>query len=354
MIKYPSRIDNSRLIHAPIALFRRLFTHGADTLIIGATVIGLLVAGGMISQAVALSGDRAFEHLVAQCEMGPRNPGSPGHKKCLAYIQQVLRDSGGRVQLQTWSHSFPVSFRLPEPVSVTGSINENPETDAETIWKEHEITNIIGRFGPDRSGGLLFGAHWDTRPWADHDPDSTLWLTPIIGANDGASGVALLLALAEEFQRKPPPIPVTLVFFDGEDSGRTNRVDEWSIGAQFFAASLSTSLYPEMALIVDMVASNTMVLSLESQCRELFAHEAQLIDQIAFDIGLHGYATTPTPPLTDDHIPLIQAGIRTLLLIDFRDPYWHTQNDIPANCSPANLGSVGELVSRLVYDGYFR
>ena len=110
---------------------------------------GLLLLIATAGPSWPISPEEAFAHLTRQCAMGPRNPGSPGHERCAAYIQEVLEACGGRVTLQRFDHKAP---GLPETV---------------------ELTNITGRFGPRRAGGLLLGTHWDTRPWADQDPDST-------------------------------------------------------------------------------------------------------------------------------------------------------------------------------------
>lgn len=294
-----------------------------------AAYAALLLCPAFVAPARAFRGPEAFAHLVAQCEMGPRNPGSEGHRRCAAYIQRVLEASGGQVILQRFRHEGP---GLPEPV---------------------ELTNIIARFGPLRDGGLLLGAHWDTRPWADRDPNPENRDLPILGANDGASGTALLLTLAESFSERPPEIPVLLVFFDGEDLGRVEHADEWLAGSRHFAAHFPKP-FPEAGLVVDMVASESMVLTVEQQSRQWFPEMALLLDQLASEVGLTGYCPGEGPGVLDDHIPLCEAGLPTLLLIDFRDPVWHTMQDIPAHCSAPNLEKAGRLVERLVRGGFFR
>ena len=270
----------------------------------------------------------AWEHLIIQCEMGPRNPGSEGHRRCGAYIRQVLEAAGGRVSLQRFLHKAP---GLPKAV---------------------ELTNFLARFGPLRDGGLLLGAHWDTRPWADQDPDPRVRQDPILGANDGASGVALLLALAETFRERPPEIPILMVFFDGEDLGRANHPEEWCAGSRYYAAHLPGP-FPSAGLIFDMVASESMVLTVEEQSRQLFPEMAKLIDQLAAELGLVQFHTGSGPMVLDDHIPLIEAGLPTLDIIDFRDPVWHTQQDLPRHCSRASLEAAGRLAERLVRGGFF-
>ncbi len=297
----------------------------------------LLVAGLMLitqagplapSAAGGLSAEKAFGHLTAQCEFGPRNPGSPGHRACRAYIRETLERAGGRVHLQEFRHSTPA---LPEPV---------------------DLTNIVAEFGPRQGAPLMLGAHWDTRPWAEEDPDPGLRQKPILGANDGASGVALLLALAESLGEDPPPIPVRLVFFDGEDLGRPGFREEYAVGAQYHLAHLAAP-FPRLVLVVDMVASESMVLSVEEACRVYFTELAQLVDQLALSLGVPGYSSGMGPFVVDDHTPFLEAGLPALLLIDFRDPVWHTHQDTPAHCSPVTLEGAGRLVEELVRGGHF-
>jgi len=285
-------------------------------------------AGNAAAAGDAL-GERAFTHLKAQCAFGPRNPGSSGHARCGEYIREVLVRAGGAVSTQTFSHKAPA---LPEPV---------------------ELTNILARFGPQRAGGILLGAHWDTRPWAERDPDPARRDEPILGANDGASGTGLLLALAESFRAEPPQIPVLLVFFDGEDLGREGYSGEYLAGSRHFAANLP-ELIPEMAVIVDLVASSSMVLTLDLTTRTFFPEWGTLIDGLARRLDLTAYDGNWGPELIDDHIPLLEVGLPAICLIDFRDPFWHTHKDRPENCSAVNLGQTGRLVHALITGGFLR
>lgn len=305
-------------------------------LLLGLIVLGLAWEGvgpqagaQRAAEWPAFAAQRAWVHLEEQCARGPRNPGSPGHRATRAYLRAVLTAAGGRVSEQSFRHEAP---GLAEPV---------------------ELVNLSARFGPRRAGGLLLGAHWDTRPWADRDPDPTQRDRPIIGANDGASGVAILLTLAEMFTASPPPMPVTLVFFDGEDLGREGHPEEYLAGSQHFAAHLATP-YPDAAVILDMVASESMQLAIEQRSRLYYPDLARMIEQIAIEEEVTSFIPEYGPAVIDDHIPLIEAGVPSILLIDFRDPVWHTQDDTPEHCSLESLAEVGRLVSRLVYGGYFR
>ena len=138
------------------------------------------------------SGARAYEFLLAQTDLGPRNPNSPGHRHCLSYLDSTLRLSADRVRLQRFTQQG---------------------YDGEVL----RLTNIIASFRPEMNQRVLLCAHWDTRPRAEHDPDSTRRSDPIPGANDGASGVAVLIELASLMGKSPPPLGVDIVLFDGED-----------------------------------------------------------------------------------------------------------------------------------------
>ncbi len=303
--------------------------------------VRLLAVAGALSLALAGVGDRtqaaaavfpaerAFAHLQALCALGPRNPGSAGQQKALEYIRRTLEQNGARVTMQSFTHQAP---GLPGPV---------------------ELTNVIGRFGPERPGGFLLGAHWDSRPWADQDPDSSSRKLPVLGANDGGSGTAVLLTLAELFREQPPEMPVLLAFFDGEDLGREGHPEEYLAGSRYMADHLAPPL-PEAGLVLDMVASCSMSLAVEETARRLHPDLAALVDQQAAELGLVSYRADWGPQIVDDHIPFLESGLPVLLLIDSRDPFWHTHRDVLANCCPQSLGETGNLVLRILAGGYFR
>jgi glutaminyl-peptide cyclotransferase len=277
----------------------------------------------------ALDGAAIYRHLEAQCAFGPRVPGSAAHQTCADYIARHLEAAGGRVTRQSFLHTAP---GLAAPV---------------------ELTNILARFGPGGEGGLLLGSHWDSRPWADQDPDPNARLRPVLGANDGASSAAVLLALADYLAERPPDIPVLLAFFDGEDLGRAGMSEEYLAGSRYLASHMP-SPFPPAAVILDMVGSESMVLAVEEQSRILFPDMAGLIDGIAAEVGTLAYVPEAGPSVLDDHVPFIEVGLAAVLLIDFRDPVWHTLQDTPAHCSPGSLEQTARLAERLVFGGYFR
>jgi hypothetical protein len=216
-----------------------------------------------------------------------------------------------------------------------------------------DAANLVVRFGPRRDGGLLVGAHWDSRPWADRDPDPRNRDKGVPGANDGASGTSVLLTLAEILVADPPPIPVTLVLFDLEDMGEDSLGTDYALGSLHFARNWPVDR-PEMGLIIDMVCRSGQLYDWEpvSLMRAPQAHRLLLAAERA--AGLYLFSGVAGTSLTDDHIPLLAAGLPTALIIGIQDPDWHTLQDLPENCSPDALQQIGTLLIEIIYGGYLR
>jgi len=272
----------------------------------------------------------AFRYLVEQCEFGPRNPGSNGYKQCLDYLQNTLSGFADTVLLQ--------SFVLDDLV------NE----------KSYDLTNIIARFKVGAPQQLLIGAHWDTRPWADEDPDTEKRNNPIIGANDGASGVAVILELARILNASPPPIGITLVLFDGEDMGRSGTPKSYAQGSLAFAKDLPIEK-PDEAIILDMIGDAELHIPIE---RYSYQQNRQLVKKLwglAKVLSLDAFESRIEYSIYDDHVPLwAEAKIPAVDIIDFNYPnsytnYWHTTQDLPEHCSAESLGQVGTLLVHYIY-----
>jgi len=272
----------------------------------------------------------AFRYLVEQCEFGPRNPGSNGYKQCLDYLQKTLSGFADTILLQ--------------PFVLDDLVNE----------KSYDLTNIIARFKVDAPQQLLIGAHWDTRPWADEDPDTEKRNDPIIGANDGASGVAVILELARILNASPPPIGITLVLFDGEDMGRSGTPKSYAQGSLAFAKDLPIEK-PDEAIILDMIGDAELHIPIE---RNSYRQNRQLVKKLwsmAEELSLDAFESRIVYTLYDDHVPLwAEARIPAVDIIDFNYPnsyanYWHTTQDLPENCSAESLGQVGTLLVHYIY-----
>ena len=275
--------------------------------------------------------DHAFEYLVAQCDFGPRNPGSEGYYACLDFIINELDQSADDIILQ--------DFRYRE----------------QRYRKRYDLQNIIARFNPDASFQTIISAHWDTRPWADQEDNRRDRNQPIIGANDGASGVAVLLELAKIMGETPPPIGVNLVFFDGEDLGVPGENETYCQGSRYFAKNLPIPR-PDEAINLDMVGDKQLHIPVEKYSLEYNPNLVRYLWGRADDMGLDAFDITPQYAIYDDHVPLHEiAGIPAINLIDFKYPnpyanFWHTMNDVPENCSAESLEQVGKLMVDYIYN----
>jgi len=275
--------------------------------------------------------DNAFSYLVAQCDFGPRNPGSDGYYACLDYFIAELDQSANEIILQDFSYQ------------------------EQRYNKRYNLENIIARYNPDSEFQTVISAHWDTRPWADQEDLRQDRDQPIIGANDGASGVAILLELAKIMGENPPPIGVNLVFFDGEDLGVPGENETYCQGSRFFAKNLPIPR-PDEAINLDMVGDKQLVLPIERYSLEYHPKLVRHLWDRAKDMGLDAFIGRVDYAIYDDHIPLNEiAGIPSIDIIDFKYPnsyanFWHTLNDIPENCSEESLGQVGDLMVDYIYN----
>lgn len=270
--------------------------------------------------------ERAWRHLIVQCEFGPRLPGSAARDSVAAYITRTMSNCGAEVSIQQFGVEDPYSDR--------------------TIG----LINVIANFYPDRKKRVLLAAHYDSRPWADEETDDSLKTLPVLGANDGASGVAALLELGRLIGvRAPDGIGVDLVFFDGEDYGKPDDLRHYLMGSKYFVSVLP-GYRPECGILLDMVAGKESVIAKEGYSR---THASRLTDDLfarAERLGLDFFTAIDGPPIYDDHVPFIQAGIEMVDLFGFEYPHWHTVRDVPENCSPELLGQVGKLVTDFLYE----
>lgn len=253
---------------------------------------------------LVFDGERAYQHVLAQDAMGPRTPGSAAHAEFIVYAQQEFERQGWQVTLQ------------------------------KTERMGHPITNILAT--RQEKPPILFMAHYDSRFYADDDPDPANHSLPVPGANDGASGVAVLLEFARVL---PADAPVGLLLFDTEDQGGIPGWD-WILGSYAFVDELD--YHPEAVILLDMIGDADLNIYKEYNSdpdltEEIWATAAKLGHQ-AYFIPEYKYA------MLDDHIPFVEAGIRAVLIIDFDYPYWHTIEDTPDKVSARSLQIVGEVV----------
>jgi len=275
-----------------------------------------------LAQSPVFNPDSAWKYLEAQCDFGPRNPGSDGHEKCLDYLTTELQKYSSNVIQQNFSH---YDSRLR---------------------KNYNMNNIIADFGEPPY--IILCAHWDTRPWADRDPYSGNRKKPIIGANDGASGVAVLLEMARLFKQSSPPVSVKVILFDGEDYGREGEIWDYLLGSKYFAENADPAEY-KYAVLLDLIGDADLEIKREFNsyvnCMEL----QNIVWKIAGEVDAWQFTNRMTLPITDDHLSLINVGIEAIDIIDFEYKYWHTMEDTPDKCSMESLDAVGRVLVELIY-----
>jgi len=213
------------------------------------------------------------------------------------------------------------------------------------------MTNIIASFNkyPKGNRRILLCAHWDTRPFADKDPDEKNRATPIAGANDGASGVAVLLELAKILKANVPAVGVDLILFDGEDYGESGDLENFCLGAREFARNKG-EYNPEYGILLDMIGDKDLRIPIEENSQVYAPDIVERIWKRAKKLKLDVFEDEIGSSIFDDHVVLNRAGIRTVDIIDFDYEYWHTVEDTPDKCSPESLYYIGTLLVSLIYD----
>jgi glutaminyl-peptide cyclotransferase len=267
---------------------------------------------------------RAFQYLTDQCNLGTREPNSAGHEKAAAYFEAFLKKQKGAYARDDFTYQDKARN------------------------KTLKLTNFHILFKGQGGKRRLLCAHWDCRPWADRDPDPAGRNQPVPGANDGASGVAVLMELCNAFSEKPPLLPVEVVLFDGEDYGKDQN-QEWCLGSKHFASKADAGNYA-FAVLLDMIGDKDLEIEREANSQKKAPWLMNRIWAEARAAGIDAFADRIGPAIYDDHIPLMEKGIPSADLIDFNYPAWHTLSDVPEKCSPGSLGIVGRVLLKLVYE----
>jgi Zn-dependent M28 family amino/carboxypeptidase len=281
-----------------------------------AGLIVVLVGVAVLTQRAAaptvFSGDQAYQSVLAQMKIGPRPTGSPEGWAAGDYIIQSLKAARWDVQTQEFDY---LGVRARNIIATAGQ-------------------------GPQ----VIIGAHYDTRKRADHDPTSPT--APVPGANDGASGVAVLIELARTLNRAKLQNQVTLVFFDAEDNGGLDGWD-WIAGSTYFAQHLDT--HPILVIVVDMIGDVDQQIYWERNSTPIWN---QRIWQVAATLGYGAHLIAqPKYAMLDDHTPFLSAGIPAVDMIDFDYPYWHTTADTADKVAPASLERVGRTLQVFLEQG---
>ncbi len=291
--------------------------------------------------AVAFCADSAYASVVKQCSFGPRIPNSEAHQQCGDYIVGQFNSYGLHVEEQR--------------AVFTG-------------WDGAKLNgrNIIASYKPEATERIVFAAHWDCRPWADADPNSDNHRQPVMGANDGASGVAVMIEMARCLKELKPSIGIDFICFDMEDYGAPywgtapNDGSDWCLGSQYWAAQAAANGYTaRYGILLDMVGGMDARF-----CREGFSLQyagalVQRIWQTAATVGASSlFVDADGSWATDDHVPMNTiAGVPTVDIIPYIEgeensfgATWHTINDTPENISPENLRLVGQTMLQMIYE----
>lgn len=280
--------------------------------------------GGANLASAPINGQRAFGYLEQVCRIGPRPAGSPGLDRLRELARKHFEGLGAKVQVQ--------EFSAPHPLRPQGA--------------PVRMANLIASWKPERKQRLLVAAHYDTRPGADLDRDPRKRNQPIIGANDGGSGTALLMELAHHTGNLPTPYGIDLVFFDAEDFVFGSR-GEYSLGAEHFAHEYQRSggqTRYVAAIVADMIADRSLRVTYDRHSALLARPVVDKLLAIARRLKISEFAPHPIQDVVDDHVPLNAAGIPTCLLIDFQYPAWHTTADTIDKCSADSLTKVGWVI----------
>ncbi|MBL8026407.1 MAG: M28 family peptidase [Fibrobacteres bacterium] len=268
--------------------------------------------------------ERAFTLLEKQCAFGPRVPNSAPHRAQLKWMTAELSKlKGAQVSLDSFTH-----------------IDKRRKSSL-------KLTNVSVVFKGKAPGRRLFCAHWDCRPWCDQDPNPNMRNTPVTGANDGASGVAVLMETCRLLSQSTPPVTIEILLFDGEDYGMND--DQWCLGSKRFAERIKKSDY-NFAILLDMIGDKDLSIPMEMNSLNLAPQLTMRIFETAVKLNLPAFKKQNGIAIYDDHMPLLEKGIPSVDLIDFDYRYWHTTADTPDKCSKESLGQVGKLIVQLMYE----
>lgn len=287
-------------------------------------LLALATSCARTPQAVAFDGNRAYDWVRRQVAFGPRAPGTAAHDSCFAMLVEGLRKNAEVVETDT--------FHYQEP----------------TLDKDLRLMNVMARFRPSDKRRVLLAAHWDTRPWADKDADSTRRNQPILGANDGGSGVGVLMALAEQLRRRAPAIGVDLALFDGEDLGTETNPSGFFRGSKRYLEWRATEPAPLFVVVIDMVGNKDAAFYWEGNSYNRAGNIVLLVWNKAKDLGVRQFRSGVKFTIADDHVPFLMADIPAIDVIDFDFPAWHTHRDDMSQVDPSTLEAVGRVLVDLV------
>lgn len=281
---------------------------------------------GSSAKGATFDADSAYKYVAQQVEFGPRVPNTEAHRKAGDWLAAELKRHGAKVTEQRMQLTAFDGTRL-------------------------DSRNIFGQYNPESPDRLLLLAHWDCRPWADEDPDPARRKLPVDGANDGASGVGVLLEIARQLGMDTPKKGVDILFVDAEDWGNEGDEDSWALGTKYFAENLPIEGYaPLGAILLDMVGAKGATFHREYFSEKSAPWLSEAVWKAARRLGYDDmFPNRMGSAVTDDHVQLIAHGIPAIDIIDYRagsgfDPNWHTGNDTLEGIDPATLAAVGHTL----------
>ncbi len=279
------------------------------------------------SKPVAFDGKRAMTYLQSICDLGPRISGSRQMKEQQKLIKKHFEDLGAKVTFQTF---------MAKQNNVKGEV---------------EMTNIIVSFLPEKKRRVILCSHYDTRPIADQEPNPRDWQLPFVSANDGGSGVALLMEMGNHMKDLKTNVGVDFVIFDGEEFIYVTegaKADRYFIGSEYFANDWYKTKGRcdySAAILLDMIAGKNLFLPVETNSLRRARPLCEEVYSIAREQNARSFAWKQGHEVRDDHLSLLRVGIPAIDLIDFDYPHWHKLSDTPKNCSAASFEQVAGVLS---------
>lgn len=283
----------------------------------------------MTVEAPAFDADSAYSYVERLVGFGPRVPNSEEHVIAGDWLTAKLKEFGLK------------------PIEQKTVLKAFDGTNLNT-------RNIFAQFNPEAKKRILFLAHWDCRPWADEDPDETKRTQPVDGANDGASGVGVLLEMARQLSLEKTDKGIDILFVDAEDWGTNNNDESWAMGTRYFMEHPPVAGYrPDYGILLDMVGSADASFGYEYTSAQAAPDLLQAVWGAAGRLGHEQFHAGFGGAVTDDHTELIKYGVPAIDIIDYRtgdgpyggfDPVWHTTSDNMDNISRKTLGAVGETL----------
>jgi hypothetical protein len=286
------------------------------------------------SSGTPFDGEAARGYVKTQLDFGARVPGTEAHRRTGDWIVAQMRQRADTVIEQRWNHVTAKGDTLP-------------------------LRNIFARFNPQATTRILYLTHWDSRPVSDQAEDPAKRSLPVPGANDGASGVGMFIALGDVLKKTPPTVGVDLLFVDGEDYGTFGPPDvDVLLGSTYFAANMPADYKPIFGVLWDMIGDADLEIPQEGYSVERAPEVVSRVWDTAAKLGYQRYfPPRVVSPITDDHLPLLDKGLRVIDVIDLdylgppggsKPNYHHTPEDTLDKVSAKSLKIVGDVAYALI------